>query len=587
MTASATWQQTPSPTLATRPTVVSSLQLLAPRITPSPTCCEPNEVVIEIATTLLIQDYARYYDTPISTFQPVYLALSDGSLITSPFMDDLASSYLSLLVTTMLATIFLRNIIVAVDYICRAKMKRKILFYLLLCSQLLAMGLVPLLASYFSVRLDCTAVVFVSFATTGVSLVLLMTGVLGLKAYRCLDSSRAVLVVLIAFFCASSTFLALQLGSIRGLRRLSGTCSSISRNPQFIRIYVLIQLAHSFFICCCFVYAVWKSRASPAARGRISIRVTLDDFPDTQLVKPPRPVWWKHLLTIGNPTASLPALHVASDTVDQYRPSDVPQSGQQLATAPLRIPVGSGALNSSRRDVSDPILERSLHPIVEPGARYNTPTSLSRLIPRMELFHKVMKDELWYTTAITVTTVILALALVFGVNFENSLDVTGWVAANWAVISLLVIHSFGRVVRRHEKDALFQHPSTWSPVNHRAPYSRRAFPGSHLRVRVDDDPFSEAKGLRESVSSWNSDFSDCPSSPTPVASMRDRRLGIPSPYPELPSNRNTLLELHDSVEPAFPSSLNNWHGGGTTRLLGTSLDEKGGDRISHVSKDGS
>ncbi|KAF7339645.1 DNA-directed RNA polymerase III subunit rpc5 [Mycena sanguinolenta] len=79
----------------------------------------------------------------------------------------------------------------------------------------------------------------------------------------------------------------------------------------------------------------------------------------------------------------------------------------------------------------------------------------------MELFHKVMKDELCYTTAITVTTVILALLLVFGVNFENGLDIIGWVSTNWAIISVLVIHSFGRVIHRHEKDALFQNPSAW------------------------------------------------------------------------------------------------------------------------------
>lgn len=49
-----------------------------------------------------------------------------------------------------------------------------------------------------------------------------MTGVLGLKAYRCLDNSPLVLFVLVAFFCASSAFLGLQLGSIHGVRRLSG-----------------------------------------------------------------------------------------------------------------------------------------------------------------------------------------------------------------------------------------------------------------------------------------------------------------------------------------------------------------------------
>ncbi|KAJ7107633.1 hypothetical protein C8R43DRAFT_1044731 [Mycena crocata] len=525
MAASTTWQQSPSQTHATQPTVISSPQLLAPRITPSPSCCEPNEVVIELSTTLLVPDYARYYDTPILEFQPAYLPLPDGSLATIPFMNDLARSYLSLLVTAMLATLFLRNIVVCIDYIRRANMKRRTLFYLLLCSQLLSMGLAPLLASYFNQRLNCTAVMSVASAATGVSLALLMSGVLGLKAYRCLDSSRIVLFVLAAFFCASSAFLVLQLASIRGLRRLSGSCSTVSHDPQFIRTYVLIQLAHSFFICCCFFYAVWKSRASPAARGRISVRVTLDDFPDVKFDKPARRAWWDNLWGLGHTSPALPALDVPNRDVSQDL-SHTSSSKEQARPTRLRRPV----LNlSSRQSGSESILEQPLNPVVEtrePGAPYHTPNSFSRLIPRMELFHQVMKDELCYTTTITVTTVILALTLVFGVNFENGLDMTGWVAANWAIISILVIHSFGRVIRRHEKDALFQHPSAWWPerdINHRSPYSRRAFPGSQLRVRVlEEDPFSDARGVRESVTSWNSEFSDSPSSPTPAAS-RDRR----------------------------------------------------------------
>jgi hypothetical protein len=151
-----------------------------------------------------------------------------------------------------------------------------------------------------------------------------------------------------------------------------------------------------------------------------------------------------------------------------------------------------------------------------------------------------------------------------------------------------VIHSFGRVVRRHEKDALFQHPSAWWPERdamHRSPYSRRAAPGSQLRVWVpgEEDPFSDVRGLtrRESVTSWNSEFSDSPSSPTPVAS-RDRRLSLPGPYPDPVSNRNTLLDLApDSTDFTFHPSLNGWQGGGGARLSGT-IEEKVGNRISHV-----
>jgi len=290
------------------------------------------------------------------------------------------------------------------------------------------------------------------------------------------------------------------------------------------------------------------------------------------------------LLGLGNGPASLPALDVSSGA-RRDPSSDAPHSSsnkEQSALVRFRRPAG---FSLSRHRVSDPILVQPLNPMVEakePGAPpYHTPTSLSRLIPRMELFHKVMKDELCYTTTITVTTVILALLLVLGVNFENGLDMIGWVATNWAIISILVIHSFGRVVRRHEKEALLQHPSTWWPERHRSPYSRRAFSRSQLRVRVPEDPFSDARGIRESTTSWNSEFSDSPSSPSPVAS-RDRRLSLSSPYSELPSNRNTLLDSGppDGADPTVLSSLNGWQNGGTSiRFSGTSADEK---TVSHV-----
>jgi len=376
--------------------------------------------------------------------------------------------------------------------------------------------------------------------------------VLGLKAYRCLDSSRIVLLVLVLFFCSSTAFLGLQLSSIHGVRRLSGGCAARSQNPLFIRIYVLIQLAQSAFLSCCFFYAVWKSRASPAARGRLSVCVTLDDFPNVKCGKPIRRGWWEQLLDLDNPSANLPAPDSSGDasrTPD--RPHSYNSREQRLRPA-------------SRRSI-DPVLEplNLVREVKEPGAPYHRPTSLLRLIPRMELFYKVMKDELCYTTAITVTTVILALLLVFGVNFENGLDIIGWVSTNWAIISVLVIHSFGRVIHRHEKDALLQNPSTWwheRDVNHRSPYSRRAFPG---QLRILPDPFSDTRALRESTTSWNSEFADSPSSPSPVASTRDRRPSLTLPYS---SGRNSLYSLPpDTTDPSR---------GISGRLSGTSFEEK-------------
>ncbi|KAJ7071224.1 hypothetical protein C8F01DRAFT_1109589 [Mycena amicta] len=500
------------------PTPTSISPQLAPRITPAPPSYEPDQLVIEITTTLFIPHSGQFYHgAPIA--EPFYSSLPDGTLATAPFLDDLRRSYTSLLVTAMIATLFIRNIFVCIDYLRRANIKSRTLFYLLLSSQILSLGLAPDIASYFYSSLDCTAVLFGAGAAIGLSLALLMSGILGLKAYRCLDNSRIVLLALVAFFGASSTFLALHLANIQGSRRLSGGCSAIDRNPRFIRIYVFVQLVHSFFLSCCFFYAVWKSRASPAARGRLSVRVTLDDFPNVKFDKPGRAFWWNQLLGRGNSKGNFSALEIP--TLDA--PPSVVSSKEQAGAAHFRRSA------FSRHNVSDPIMEQPLVESTE--SRPSRPTSsILRFIPRMGLFHEVMKDELLYTTTITVTTVILAVLLVLGVSIDNLLDMIGWLTVNAAIISVLVIHSFGRVVRRHEKDALLQQSSAWWP-DHRNPFSRRGFATSPLRLGIPEDPFSDASAVRDSISSWNSGLSASPSSPCPAAS-RDRRSSLPSPFPD-------------------------------------------------------
>lgn len=132
--------------------------LLLPRVTtPPPACCSTNQVLVELSTTLIIRDYRRFYSTDIHSFRPTYLALDDGSLITPALMNDLWSSNLDLLFVAALATLFLRNIVVAVDYLRRGKMKNKTLYYLLLASQALApASFVPLLVSTFNQNINCT-----------------------------------------------------------------------------------------------------------------------------------------------------------------------------------------------------------------------------------------------------------------------------------------------------------------------------------------------------------------------------------------------------------------------------------------------
>jgi len=87
----------------------------------------------------------------------------------------------------------------------------------------------------------------------------------------------------------------------------------------------------------------------------------------------------------------------------------------------------------------------------------------SGLIPRMVLCQEVMRNELCYTTFITTTCVILTILIVIGVNKTKILTVSNWLMLNWTIISLLAVHSFGRVVRRHEIEAMRQHPWSWNP----------------------------------------------------------------------------------------------------------------------------
>lgn len=152
----------PSSVYPPSPTIPPSLShTLQPRATPSPTCCTPNQVIIELSTTVVIQDYQRYYSPDINSFSPTYLATDDGSLITPALTDDLWTANLDLLLTAALAMLFLRNIAVAIDYLRRGRNKNKTLLYLLFASQALApASFIPSLLSFFNQYVSCTLCVW-------------------------------------------------------------------------------------------------------------------------------------------------------------------------------------------------------------------------------------------------------------------------------------------------------------------------------------------------------------------------------------------------------------------------------------------
>lgn len=117
----------------------------------------PNIVHVVIHTTVTIPNYARYYNTPISSFQPTYTALSDGSLVSSIYTPHLRISEGWLVMGGALFVLFLRNTYRAVQYTQTVNVKNKTLFYMLVASQMIGiMVSIFLVVAEFSGSFDCT-----------------------------------------------------------------------------------------------------------------------------------------------------------------------------------------------------------------------------------------------------------------------------------------------------------------------------------------------------------------------------------------------------------------------------------------------
>ncbi|KAF5377674.1 hypothetical protein D9615_005278 [Tricholomella constricta] len=547
-----------SPSPFPNPTVFSNSRLLQPRVNQISGCCA-NKVIINLSTALVIPDYSLYYKGPIESFQPTFFALNDGSLVAPPFVNDLSGANLSLLVIGMLTMLFVRNIIVSGDYVRRVKVKRKILFYVLFLSQMLApVSLIPVIMSSFNQTLDCTIVTILSCVTGTVSLALLITGILGVKAYKCLNNSRIILIILALFQLSSSAVVAMDASTTRGERRLAGSCIRVS-DLRFTRIFVWIQLVESLFICCCFLYACWKSRGSSSARGRISIQLSMEDLPievpgGTAEQKPALRGWWDYVPDVKvAPTARPPA---------PIRPDQPARRLQSKLTDIVgrRTSKSNCVATQSPRPMSSAMNQSKSALLIARGTS-PTPSSLSRfgkLVPNIHLFQQVIKDELLYTTFITATCVVVAVLAVFGVNFKNGLTVTGWIALNWGIISLLAIHSFGRVIRRHERDALLQRPFTCNAVvragNTMAEKKSRESqsstrPPSRFRREADendtDDPFADTRRLGDSCGSPSID----PPSPNPFDNHSPGESANSDPFADFPaSGHSTPLVAHQSLD---------------------------------------
>ncbi|KAK7058837.1 hypothetical protein VNI00_001461 [Paramarasmius palmivorus] len=399
----------------------------APNTAPTP-CCPPNEVVIALSTSILIPDYSRFYQTPIQDFRgPTYAALGDGSLVTAALMHDIFSANIMLSLLVLLTTIFLRNTFVSGSYLRRTKVRRKVLFYMLFVSQVVAcIGTIPQIFSFFKGNLDCSILIYTTNIAASISLSILMTGILGYKAYKCLENSMIVYGILVLFLIGSSVAMILDITHIQGIQRISGSCSR-SGDLLFVRVYLIVQFAQSLFLSCCFLYAVWKSHGSPTVRGRISITLSMDgDLDVTDLQRFGRRGWLDY-----DPAKEQKLCVIISKSpksrIRQYSSYDIfSRLRAFLFRRPLMAPSRPQS-SMGEHLLADGIIKeaqethRCVSPVVSSHSR------ISQFIPNMQLFRQVIKDELCYTALITTTYVIFAVLSVIGSNFGNDIPVIGWI----------------------------------------------------------------------------------------------------------------------------------------------------------------
>ncbi|PCH33531.1 hypothetical protein WOLCODRAFT_160144 [Wolfiporia cocos MD-104 SS10] len=425
-----------SPSVLSPSSVVADVRTLA--FAPSPS---PDAVLVTL------RDYLQGIPSP------TFFALSDGSVLTQNYVETASAAKVWLWISGALCAFFFRNTLNAIAYLRRSRAKDKTLFYLLLASQLLAfVTSLSVAIADFDQSVDCKAISVARKLMMKISDNLMIIGILGIKAYRCLGNSRLVLVFLLTSAAATATLLGLEASRVQGHRTLTGSCLN-AYDTEILTAIVMLAFVETAVLCACFFYAIWKSYRTQA-EARVTIRVA-DDGEEKQTARARRG-WWDYVpetTASEGCTSFLGATRAFVERVRQLWRRDVfPSSvAYQRKTSlpgphPLPQPARAGA-GPRRRSAAAPV-----GAVVSRWIRY---------FSRVELFRKMLRDELLYTTLLAVTFLSIAIVMLVGVSKQFLLGEEEWLIVDWVVITLFTMHSFERVVRRHEFEAVLQHPSAW------------------------------------------------------------------------------------------------------------------------------
>ncbi|CUA77491.1 hypothetical protein RSOLAG22IIIB_02506 [Rhizoctonia solani] len=270
----------------------------------------PTVGIYPFTTTLTVNIFPTPRPADLNAYLPSYTAEGDGSLITPLYVQSSTNEHIRIFITGALLMLFIRNIFASIDYLRRTSSRDRTLFWLLLISQLWGpVRFIPVAAGFFNRTADCKSIQIVSYIALEISYSILITFILGMKAYRCLERSKIVLAVVGILQVAAYALYIVGLPTTSVIRELSGDCLNTSTTP-FIMAGIFTQFVETVFIFLCFLYAVIKSSRRSATQGRMSIAlssvagvasvVAPIASPRTRETKPPQGTnekrgWWDYV----------------------------------------------------------------------------------------------------------------------------------------------------------------------------------------------------------------------------------------------------------------------------------------------------
>ncbi|KAH7100001.1 hypothetical protein BKA62DRAFT_707945 [Auriculariales sp. MPI-PUGE-AT-0066] len=390
---------------------------------------EPSQTPYSLSTILSVREPHLPSTTSSTPLGTQVCCCSQGAL-SWPFFSGISSSQ--------------------AKYVRTIAARDKSLFHLLLFAQIWGpIAVFAMLLPLAYEHANCTATNLVAGLSIQISFAVLTSGILGIKAYRCLNRSRAVLAAIAITQISALALSAAEIPKLHSERSLAGACLLTEQLNLIPTAFILSTIETLVFVGMCFGYAIWHASRS-ASLGRLSLDLSNEPAAARG--------WWDYA-----PTAAEARL-ARSNSVSTTGRGETMVARSTLGADALTL--GSLGHAGSRNAAShtagwEKIGEeeraqagsrggqrRGSRPEDDDGPKFT----------RIVLLNDAVKNELFYTGCILACHTVAMIMFPVSSKYETVWPPVFWLGLSWAITSVLVIRTFEPVVKRHEREAILREP---------------------------------------------------------------------------------------------------------------------------------